>query len=185
MPRIAPLDPTQASPATAEALFGVKTKLGGLPNIILTLAHSPTALHGYLGFGSQQAQGLLDARQREIVALAVGQANRCGYCLAAHTVIGRGAGLNAEAIAAARAGHGLEPRDAALARFARTVVESRGNVDEREFEAFIGAGFGAGEAIEVVALVAQNTLTNYVNHLAGTAVDFPPVVLDLPSSQAA
>lgn len=185
MPRIAPFDPTQASPATAEALFGVKTKLGGLPNIILTLAHSPTALHGYLGFGSPQAQGLLDARQREIVALAVGQANRCGYCLAAHTVIGRGAGLNAEAIAAARAGRGLEPRDAALARFARTVVESRGNVDEREFEAFIGAGFGAGEAIEVVALVAQNTLTNYVNHLAGTAVDFPVVALDLPNSKAA
>ena len=92
MPRIAPLDPTQASPAIAEALFGVKTKLGGLPNIILTLAHSPTALHRYLGFRSQQAQGLLDARQREIVALAVGQANRCGYCLAAHTVIGRGRG---------------------------------------------------------------------------------------------
>jgi len=65
------------------------------------------------------------------------------------------------------------------------VVESRGNVDEREFEAFIGAGFGAGEAIEVVALVAQNTLTNYVNHLAGTAVDFPVVALDLPNSKAA
>lgn len=184
MPRIAPLDPKQASPATAEALFGVKAKLGGLPNIILTLAHSPTALHGYLGFGSAQAQGHLDARQREIVALAVGQANRCGYCLAAHTAIARGAGLSAEAIAAAREGRGLEPREAALARFARTVVESRGWVDEREFEAFIGAGFGAGEAIEVVALVAQNTLTNYVNHLAQTDVDFPPVALESENERA-
>ena len=127
----------------------------------------------------------ISSRQREIVALAVGQANRCGYCLAAHSVIGRGAGLSADAIAAARAGRGLEPRDAALARFAQTVVERRGNVDDREFDAFIGAGFGAGEAIEVVALVAQNTLTNYVNHLAGTAFDVPVVALDLPNSQAA
>lgn len=47
-------------------------------------------------------------RQREIIALATAQRNACQYCLSAH-VIGKGAGLTAEAISDAlqrsRCGH--------------------------------------------------------------------------------
>ena len=37
------------------------------------------------------------------------------------------------------------------------------------------AGITDGEVIEVTANVALNILTNYVNHVAETVVDFPPV----------
>lgn len=181
MPRIAPLNPAEASPEIAATLADVKAKLGLLPNLITTLAHSPGALNGYLTLSGALSASLLDARQREIVALAVGQANECGYCLAAHTAIGKGAGLGTEAIAAARRGEGGTPADAALAGFARLLTETRGNASDADYRAFLAAGFSPGQALDVVALVALNTLTNYANHLAETPVDFPAV----PVRQAA
>lgn len=184
MPRIAPLTIAAASPAIAASLAAIKTKFGMLPNVYATLAHSPTALHGFLAFRSPEAQGHFDPRQGEIVALAVGQANRCGYCVSAHTAVGRSVGLNDDQIAAARLGTGLNSADAALAHFARAVVEQRGWIDDVTLQAFLQAGYSEGEAIEVVALVAMNTLSNYVNHLAGTEIDFPAVDIDVPARAA-
>lgn len=175
MTRIAPLNPSDATPEIAETLSSVKAKLGMLPNLITTLAHSPGALNGYLALSSALSESLLDARQREIVALAVGQANECGYCLSAHTAIGKGAGLTAESISAARRGEGTTRSDAALARFSRVLTHTRGNASDADYEAFLAAGFSPAQALDVVGLVALNTLTNYTNHLAGTVIDFPRV----------
>jgi uncharacterized peroxidase-related enzyme len=178
-PRIAPLDLAQADATTAATLGAAKAKIGMVPNLFRTFALSPAALNGYLGFSESLGGGVLSAAQREIVALAVAQANACGYCLSAHTLIGKGAGLDDASIRAARSGAGTNPRDAALAKFARQLTESRGVVADADLAAFKLAGFDDGLAIEVVALVALNTLTNYVNHLAGTQIDFPVVSTEL------
>jgi len=178
-PRIAPLDLAAADATTRATLDAVKAKLGVVPNLFRTLAHAPAALNGYLGLSDTLSAGRLDAAQREVVALAVAQANACGYCLAAHTLLGKGAGLDAAAILDARGARGGDSSHAALASFARQLTERRGVVDDAVLAAFKAAGFDDGAALEVVALVALNTLTNYANHLAGTQVDFPPVAVDL------
>jgi uncharacterized peroxidase-related enzyme len=178
-PRIAPLDLAHADAATAATLGAVKAKLGMVPNMFRTFARSPATLNGYLSLSDALGGGALSAAQREIVALAVGQANTCGYCLAAHSVIGKGAGLDQAAIQAARRGAGVNPRDAALAKFARQLTETRGVVSDADVAAFKQAGFDDGVVIEVIGLVALNTLTNYVNHLAGTQIDFPAVPVEL------
>lgn len=178
VPRIAPLNLADASPDTSATLAAVKAKLGLVPNLVRTLAHSAGALNGYLALSNALAASLFDARQREIVALAVAQANACAYCLAAHSAVGKGVGLVPEAIAAARRGSGTTSADAALARFAQLLTETRGNPSEADYQAFMGAGYSPAQALDVVALVALNTLTNYTNHLAGTVVDFPPVAIE-------
>lgn len=178
-PRIAPLDPASADPAVAATLAAVKAKLGVVPNLFRTFARAPAALNGYLAFSDALSGGRLDAGRREIVALAVGQANSCAYCLAAHSLIGKGAGLSAADIRAARAGASADAADAALAAFARQLTERRGVVDDADLAAFKLAGFDDGHVLEVVALVALNTLTNYTNHVAGTIVDFPVVPLEI------
>lgn len=178
MSRINPLSIDQADVQTVATLKAVKAKLGVLPNLIATLAHAPAALHGYLGFSEAASKGRLSAAQREIVALAVAQANRCGYCLAAHSAIGRQAGLSQLDIDAARSGGGA-PAEQALARVATQLTEQRGRLTDEQRAAFHAAGFDAATLIEVVALVALNTLTNYVNHVADTDIDFPRVDLEL------
>ncbi|MBT0961021.1 carboxymuconolactone decarboxylase family protein [Denitromonas iodatirespirans] len=177
MPHIAPLSIDTADATTAATLKAVKAKLGMVPNLFATLAHAPAALNGYLGLSETLGTGRLSAAQREIVALAAGQANTCQYCLSAHTLIGKGAGLSEDAIVAARSGRGSNPLNAAIAGFARALVEDRGRVSAEAMAGYRQAGLDDSLILEVVANVALNVLTNYTNHVADTEVDFPVVAV--------
>ena len=60
-------------------------------------------------------------------------------------------------------------------RFAVKVVRARGHVDDADLQAVQAAGYSDGQVIEIVLHVALNTLTNYVNEVAQTTIDFPVV----------
>ena len=175
MPRIAPIDTAKASPGVQSTLSAVKTKIGMVPNLFSTFAQSPAVLEGYLGFSDALGKGVLTAPQREIVALAVGQANACAYCLSAHTLMGKGAGLSPEGIRKAREGKAETAIDNAVASFARRVVETRGQVTDADIAGARSAGLDDARIIEVIANVAINVLTNYTNNVALTDIDFPKV----------
>ncbi len=163
-----------AAPAEARPLLeGIEKKLGKAPNLFRTLAHSPASLQSYLGQSETLGAGRLTAKERELVALAVGEVNGCDYCVAAHTTIGGMVGLTSDEIEGARRGTADDPKLAALLAFTTQVVEGRGRVSDAQLDIFKAAGWADGDAIEVVANVALNTLTNYVNHIAETEVDFP------------
>lgn len=174
MPRIdAP--PVESAPAASQPhLAAVKKQLGVVPNMFRTIAHSAAALEGYLGLSSALAKGSLNAATRERLALAVAEFNGCDYCLAAHTYIGKNlAKLSDGEIEANRRGRSSDARADAAVVFAVKVVSARGQVGEADLSAVRAAGFTEADIIEIVAHVALNTLTNYVNEVAGTAVDFP------------
>lgn len=175
MPNINPVDPTRAAPRVAAQLAQVERKLGMLPNLIATIAHSPAALTAYLGSAEALAGGTLSERERERIALAVAQYNACGYCLAAHSALAARSGLDAIEIGEARAGRGRSPRDAALLSFVIVVLERQGAVAGEEIAVLRQAGFGDAETVEIVAHIALNVFTNYLNNAARTDVDFPPV----------
>ena len=175
MPYIAPLDPNAADAATAATLQAVKAKIGMVPNLYATLAHAPPALNALLQINDAIGGGHLSAKEREIVALATSQANGCGYCLSAHTLLGKNAGLSLEQAHAARAGRGSTPRETAIAAFAKAVVDARGHVDAAVLDGFKANGLSPGDLLEIVANVAATTLTNYANNVARTQIDFPVV----------
>ena len=118
---------------------------------------------------------MLTAAQREIVALAVAQYNSCHYCLSAHTLLGKGAGLSPEAIRAARLGKGQDPLDDAIATLALRIVETRGQVSDSDLSAARLAGLDDARIVEIVGNVAHNVLTNFMNNVAQTKIDFPVV----------
>ena len=119
------------------------------------------------------AGGGLPRRLREQIALAVGEANACAYCVAAHTAMGRRAGLTEQETKEARRGSSHDTKERAALEFARKVVEDRGVVADADLERIRRAGYNDGEIAEIVANVALNIFTNYFNHVAGTEVDFP------------
>jgi AhpD family alkylhydroperoxidase len=119
------------------------------------------------------ATGVLSGKVREQIALSVAETNACDYCLAAHSLLGKGAGLTPEAIVDARRLRANDPKADALLRFAAAVVEFRGLVSDDAVAAVRSAGASNAEIVEIVAHVALNILTNYTNHVAQTAVDFP------------
>ena len=177
MPNIKPIDVAQATGTTAQLLAGAKAKLGKVPNMFATLAHSPAALQTYFRVSDTLAEGRFSAKQRELIALAVGEANACGYCLAAHTAIGGLVGLKPDEIESARDGRHPDARDAALVQLAARIVETRGNLTSAEVAQFKARGLTDADILETIAVVALNIFTNYVNHIAGTEVDFPAVTL--------
>ena len=177
MPRINIPATVEAAPAAARpSLNAVKPKLGSVPNLFRLLAVSPAALEGYLGLSGALGKGSLDARTRERIALAIAEFNGCGYCTSAHAYIGRNlAGLSDAEIAANRNGGSTDDRAAPAVRFAIKVAETRGQVSDADVAAVRIAGYSDAELIEIVLHVALNTLTNYVNEVADTTIDFPAV----------
>ena len=177
MPRINPVGPESTDAATATTLQAVRKKLGVLPNIFTTFANSPAALKGYVQLGECLAGGQLTARQRELIALAIAQENACQYCLSAHAAIGRGAGLGDSDIERARRGAAQDPVDDLITVFALKVARSRAEISDQDLAAARNGGLDDGLIVEIIAHVALNVLTNYLNKVAGTDIDFPVVDL--------
>lgn len=173
MPRLQPVTRDSADEQTAHVLDDVQSKLGKVPNIVATMANSPAVATAYLGFSGALASGTLSPRLREQIALAVGEANSCDYCLAAHTALGRRAGLTKEETIAARQGQPDDDAERAAVDFARRIVRDRGFVGDDDVRHLRDAGYNDGQIAEIVANVALNLFTNYFNHVAGTEVDFP------------
>lgn len=171
--RIAPIDPASAQGKARELLSAVQSKLGMTPNLMRTLAQSPAALEGYLSLNNALAKGTLPAAVREQLALAVAQQNRCDYCLAAHTALGKLAGLKPDQILAARRAQSADPKAAAQLKLARETLDSRGKLTDAQLASARAAGVSDAEIAEIVCHVALNVLTNYFNLVAGTEVDFP------------
>ena len=167
----------EAAPAAAQPLLtAVKKQLGVAPNLFRVIANSPAALEGYLGLSGALAKGALAPATRERIALAVAEINGCGYCLAAHTYLGKNvAKLDDAEIAANRLGASTDPKAAVAVRLAVNITNARGHIADADLAAARLAGFTDAELIEIVLHVALNTLTNYVNEVAGTAIDFPAV----------
>jgi len=166
-----------ASPeASRPMLEAVQKQLGVTPNMFRLVANSPAGLEGYLGLNGALGKGTLDARTRERIALAVAEVNACTYCLSAHTYLGKNlAKLDDAEMAANREGGSSDPMAAAAVRFAVKVTRERGHVSDADVQAVKAAGYNDAQVIEIVLLVALNTLTNYVNEVAKTEVDFPVV----------
>jgi uncharacterized peroxidase-related enzyme len=167
----------ETAPAASQPLLAaVKQQIGMVPNLMKVLAHSPAGLGAYLGLSAATASGALDSAARERIALTVAEANGCEYCLSAHSYLGKHvAKLGEDELDAARDARSSDAQVQALLQFTLAVTEQRGRVDDAELARFFAAGFGPDAVVEVVANVALNVFTNYLNNIAKTTVDFPHV----------
>ena len=175
MQRIPALAIAAAPAASLPLLEGVQKKLGMVPNLLKTLAHSPAVLQYYLAGSEALGTGALPAPLREQIALVTAGENECDYCASAHTLMGKGAGLGSAEMAENLRGRSGNAKTRAALTFAAAIVSDRGRVSEEQLKAVRAAGYGDAEVVEIVAHVAANIFTNYFNHVAGTVIDFPVV----------
>ena len=166
----------QAVPEASKPILDtIEKQLGVVPNLFRLLALSPAALSGFAGLNGANAK-MLDVRTRERIAIAVAQANGCDYCLSAHTYLALNlAKVSPEDAALARKGHSVEARSDAAVQFAWQVAQKRGQVSDAELAAVKAAGYNEAQVVEIVTVVAENVLTNFLNNVAKTEIDFPVV----------
>jgi uncharacterized peroxidase-related enzyme len=174
--RIAISSPEAAPEASKSILDAIHRQLGVVPNLYRLIATSPAALTGFSAFQGALAR-TLDVKTRERIALAVAQVNGCDYCLSAHTYLALNlAKITPEEIALNRKGASGDARANAAVDFATKVARERGHVRDADLAAVREAGFADAQIVEIVALVAENSFTNYLNEVARTDIDFPVVL---------
>jgi uncharacterized peroxidase-related enzyme len=174
VPLVSANDTPTASRATLDAVHGA---FGATPNMFRAVANSPAALQALWAFFGALGGGSIPAKLGEQIAVAVADRNACEYCLAAHTALGRKAGATPAEMSSAQAGESADPATAAALRFALQLVEQRGQVGDADVASLRAAGYGDGQIVEILAHVALNLFTNYVNVAFAVPVDFPGVKL--------
>lgn len=162
-----------APDASRSVIEQVEKAYGFFPNLYAVFAESPVAISTYLHISGQlKAHGALTPQEQQIVMLAVSEANGCDYCVAAHSMMATLSQVPEETIKALRDGKApCDPKQAALVRFAKAVLEHCGWVPENEQEAFLAAGYTTRHTLNVLSILALKTLSNYTNHLAKAPLD--------------
>jgi uncharacterized peroxidase-related enzyme len=162
----------EVSPTNQAIFDNLEKALGFVPNLYATYAHSENALGNYLTFAN--AKTSLKAKEKEVVNLAVSQANNCLYCLSAHTAIGKMNGFTDEQILELRAGKAsFDAKLDALARLAKNITEKRGATDAQVLNNFFAAGWTKENLIDTIVLVGDKTISNYINNTTEIPIDFP------------
>jgi uncharacterized peroxidase-related enzyme len=176
MTRLKPVSPESATGKTKDLYGVIKGRLGVVPNMMQTMGNSPAFLQGYLSLGDTLNGGKLGAKIGELIALTVAETNECNYCLSAHSYIGANLiKMDSYTIEAARNAESADPKIEAILKFAKILVNKKGQAADDDVAALKEAGVTEGEIGEIVGYVALNILTNYFNTVAKTEIDFPEV----------
>jgi alkylhydroperoxidase family enzyme len=163
-----PVHTIQSAPAPSRAsLEALQAAFGAVPNIAGAMATSSVLIDSLVGLFGKVHGGSFSEAQIQIVLLTNAVPNACPWAVAFHSFLAAREGIDAadiDAIRARRAPHGATDR--ALATLARTLIEQRGHLNEQDISAFLHAGFDQHHLLEVVAIVAASTLTNYTGNIA-------------------
>jgi uncharacterized peroxidase-related enzyme len=164
-----------ATGATAEVFAQIKKAAGKVPNTFASIgAHGPAALKAMLNADAVLAAGSLSKQDQETIKLTVSAAVGCDYCEAAHSMLGKLAGLKPDTLKPIRAGRptGDAKRDA-LVHFVRLLVQTHGTVSDEEFQAIRAAGYTDAQLVDISLALAVITFTNVFNRINDTTLDFP------------
>ena len=156
-----------------QAIFdNLKKGLGFIPNLYAYYAKNETALGDHLAL--QNRESTLRGKERELINLVTSQKNGCRYCQSAHTALGKMNGFTDDQILEIRGGSAsFDSQLDVLAKFTLSVVENTGRATEEAIEAFFAAGYTEANMIDVVMVIGDKIISNYLHNLTGFEIDFP------------
>jgi len=156
------------------ALEQLRQAFGVVPNLVGAIANSPKLINSLVGLFQQVHSSSLTEQETQIVLLTDAVANSCPYAVAFHTALALQQGVSSEETDALRERRVLiDKRFDALSILARTLIEKRGHLSNKEFDSFFAAGFTKEQVLEVIAIVAASTITNYAGTIANPPLEDP------------
>ncbi|MGG1949448.1 carboxymuconolactone decarboxylase family protein [Trinickia sp. NRRL B-1857] len=162
-----PLHTIESAPEQSRpVLRKLQQAFGLIPNIAATMAGSPVLINGFIGLFECVHAGSLTEAQIQTLLLTNAVTNASEWPVAFHTALALKEGVQRADVDAIR--RGALPDDAglaALSALARTLIEKRGRVAELDRKRFLEAGFSSEQILEVIAVVAASTITNYASNV--------------------
>jgi uncharacterized peroxidase-related enzyme len=158
-----------------KAIFDHMQKAFGMvPNLYATFAYNETALADYLAL--QNRKNTLSAKEREIINLVVSQVNDCKYCVPAHTAIAKMHGFTDEQILEIRRAQiSFHEKYDALAKFVKETAINKGRPSENTLENFFEAGYNKANLVDVMMVIGDKIISNYLHNITQIPVDWPAV----------
>lgn len=163
---------SQVSEKNKEILKGIQKTMGFLPNFYAYLAKNETTLPVYRTL--QKRKSTLSAKEREVVSLVVSQANDCSYCLSAHSLLGKINGFSeAQLLEIRKTETSSNKKYDVLAKFTKSIVDNRGKASDQALENFFAVGYTESNMIDIVMIIGEVTISNYIHNLIKYEIDFP------------
>jgi AhpD family alkylhydroperoxidase len=170
-----PVHTIESAPERSKpALEQLRLAFGTIPNIVGAMATSPVLINSLVGLFGNVHGGSFTEAQVQTVLLTDAVTNACAWAVAFHTVLALKEGIDPTDVQAIR--EGRLPKDgklAALSALARTMIEKRGHLTDQDVDRFIATGFGKDHALEVIAIVAASTITNYTGTITKVPLETP------------
>jgi alkylhydroperoxidase family enzyme len=156
-----------APEASKKSLEALQSAFGFIPNIAAAMSASPVLIDSLVPVFGNVHGGSFSEPQIQTVLLTNAVTNASTYPVALHTFLALNNGVLKADVDAIRKGD--LPEDAklaALSRLAKTLIEKRGRLNDHDKEKFLQAGFSPEHLLEVIAIVAASTITNYTSSVA-------------------
>ena len=160
-----PVYTIESAPAQSRlVLEQLQQTFGLIPNAAGKMAGSPVLIKAFIGIFERVHASSLTEPQIQTLLLTNAVANASVWPVAFHTALALKEGVHPADVDAIR--QGVLPDDpelAALSALARALIEKRGHLAEWDENRFLEAGFSAEQLLEVIAVVAASTITNYTS----------------------
>ncbi|NOY37382.1 MAG: carboxymuconolactone decarboxylase family protein [Chlorobi bacterium] len=155
-----------------ETLGKVQKQSGFLPNLYGVMANSPVVVKTYNEMGKYFGQTSFSPLERNIIWLTVSRINNCHYCVAIHSMVAKMYKVPDNIIESIRNNTPInDPKLETLRKFTALMTDKRGWASEEEILNFLDAGYTKKQILELIAGIAQKTISNYINHIANTPLD--------------
>lgn len=156
-----------APEASRLSLTALQSAFGFVPNIAGAMATSPVLIDSLVALFGKVHGGSFSEAQIQVLLLTNAVTNRSEWAVAFHTALALAQGIEPADVEAIRScGTPADSRHAALSRLAATLIEKRGNLNQADKDRFTDAGFTPERLLEVVAVSAASTITNYTANVA-------------------
>ncbi len=175
MSRIHLVQDAEAEGAAKEGLESVAKKMGTVPNLMRVMANQPAILNMYFAMGDALSKGSFGPKVREALALTIAGANHCDYCASAHSAISKSLKVDDAEIETRLKGNSADPELDAILKLTNVIVQKQGLLTDDDLRNARDSGISDAVIVEAIGHVAANILTNYINHIAETDIDFPVV----------
>ncbi|MCU0450911.1 MAG: carboxymuconolactone decarboxylase family protein [Bernardetiaceae bacterium] len=164
----------EVSPANQAIFDHMQKAFGRVPNLYATFALNETGLGDYLAL--QNRKSTLTAKEREVINLVVSQVNDCKYCVPAHTAVAKMHGFtDAQVLEIRRAQVTFDPKLDALAKFVKETAVNKGRPSEKALEHLFEAGYTQASLIDMVMVIGDKIMSNYLHNITQIPVDWPAV----------
>jgi AhpD family alkylhydroperoxidase len=162
--------PEQSKPVLRE----LQAAFGLVPNIAGAMAGSPVLINSFIGLFQRVHAGSFTEAQIQTLLLTNAVTNACSWAIAFHTALALKEGLSSGDVEAIREGRApADPKHAALLTLTRTLIEKRGNIGDHDIGRFVEAGFRQDQVLEMLAVLAASTMTNYAGNITTPPVEAP------------